>query len=58
MNKHIESEIKQIIDSICTQEMFYYCSFCQKLLGKAELDKNMLCKSCGSVTVDLREYIG
>jgi len=58
MNEHIENEIKEIVDSICKQELFYYCSFCKRVLGKAELEKVIYCKDCGSVTVDLREYIG
>lgn len=58
MNEHIEKQIKEIVESISKQEMFYYCSFCKRLLGKAELEKDIFCKDCGSVTVDLREYIG
>lgn len=58
MNEHIENRIKEIVDSIYEQEMFYYCSFCRRILGKAEIEKDMFCKDCGSVIVDLREYIG
>lgn len=58
MNEHIEKEIKEMVDSMHRKEMYYYCSFCGRLLGKAELEKDMFCKDCGSVTIDLREYIG
>lgn len=58
MNKDIENEIKEIVDSIQKQEMFYYCSFCKRVLGKAELERDIFCRDCGSVTIDLREYIG
>lgn len=58
MNEHITKEIKEIIDSICKNEMFYYCSFCKRLLGKAELERDIFCKDCGSATVDLRDCIG
>ena len=58
MKEHITKEIEEIVDYICKQEMFYYCSFCKRVLGKAELEKDMFCKDCGSVAIDLREYIG
>lgn len=57
MSEHIEEQIKEIVESIYKQEMFYYCSFCKCILGRAELEKDIFCKYCGSVTVDLREYI-
>lgn len=57
MNEHIENKIKEIVDYTCKQELFYYCSFCQRVMRRAELERDIFCKDCGSITVDLREYI-
>lgn len=58
MNKHIEKEIKEIVDAIYEQEIYYYCSFCRRTLAKAELENDIFHKDCGSVVIDLREYTG
>ena len=58
MNKQIEKEIEEIINSIYEQETFYYCSFCRQICGKAEIENDIFHKDCGSVVVDLRDYVG